>query len=143
MSLTVEQSLAQSRRLWVIFMGWQFICILIHTLCWGCGYRSLFGPAGLVTVQILATVVVLLVMWGVRSHFYKAHWVGNVITPVGYLRAHETMGCVSFVTSLVFLPEGMELQNQMLGLVTPIILLGAMVLMFPDGKPMQDHPIRL
>ena len=76
----------------------------------------------------------------VRDETYKANWVQDSITPRGYFRAHLYAGLVLAAGLFAGFGLGFPYDVQMSSTLVYFLL---MISMFPDGKAMQDHPIRL
>jgi hypothetical protein len=141
-TLTPRQALRRSRIWWLAMMAVQALVVIV----------VLSGiipppvpphpppPLWLVIGIFLAMISVA---FHSRSQNYKAHWVKNAITPEGYFHAQFAIPLFLTIPSCYSAGFAQLHQQLLLGLTPSLVCLLLMVLMFPDGKPMQDHPIRL
>ncbi len=138
--LTAQQALARSRACWLAVMGFQAAALFI-------ALTGIIRPTPVYLSHWTWAALGLLpagaaLAFAARSQTYKANWIKNAITPAGYFRAHLLMAVIFGVLSFI----GSDLlalhQDLLPGLTYGISLVLLMVLMWPDGKPMNDHPIR-
>jgi hypothetical protein len=142
-TITPEAALRTARFVWVCAMAWQGMVIAIYLWTIKNPWRILPFPE--VFFQLLGAAAMVALMCACRGHSYKANWVKDAITPWGYMEAHlvmATLPSVLLVIDFVYLLMAHGAGPGM-GITTSLVFLVTFIAAFPDGKPMQDHPMRL
>jgi len=97
------------------------------------------------TMLLAVAVGVAAVLVGLftRNQFYKAHWQGDVIRPVGYIK-----GNTAFFIATTAGAMGLFLVSAVAAYPAPIIaaapvVFGLLLYNFPNGRPMLPAPPRI
>lgn len=133
------RALLITRIIWFALLSGQILFLAIIVVLWNVGSikadPQLASVLGMCAVGVLFSAISVGMF--VRNQIYKRHWVGDVVTPAGYVQGNIVFLAMcegaSFLGLLAVLFRGA------LGfeLIVPVLALMVQVVNFPNGKAMQ------
>jgi len=130
-----------TRVIWAAMLMGQGMFLFVIVFLWSSG--ASFQPSpDTAWLLFLVTVVVLVsavpVGYVCRQQIYKRNWVGNVITPQGYLTGNIVLLALCEGVSMLGLVATLLNGSFWPTLAPSVIAIGVQVINFPNGRAM--HP---
>ncbi len=138
-NMTPEKALISSRIMWAALVGGQVIFLIVIIAMQGrlSGTPDPQMVATLHYISIGMVIAAVPVGMFIRSQMYKKFWVGNKVTPQGYLQGNLLLWAMCEGTSLFGLVVTMLADGFWPWVVPSALAMAVQVMNWPDGAPMR------
>lgn len=138
-----SRALLVTRIIWFALLSGQVLFLAIIVVLWNVGSikadLQLASVLGMCAVGVLFSAVTVGLF--VRNQIYKRYWVGEVVTPAGYVQGNIVFLAMCEGASFLGLIAVLFRGTFGLELIVPLLALVVQVVNFPNGKAMQP-PIK-
>lgn len=142
MITTPRSALLLLRATWFGMMIGQIAALIVIVLLFDQGTLPADRATALITCGAFLLLIVLTVLgYFIRGQVYKANWVGDVITPRGYVNGNLVF--LAMLESNVFVGLGATVHEDAFGLplIPAVLAMAIQIINYPNGRAMYppDH----